>query len=262
VQLNHQVLVAGAGGGGFGRVDCEYRIGKFEVTTAQWVEFMSAAFDRPRSEWIPGVEAPGIWGGVQVAPNTPGGARFGFSPAAAMRGVGDITWRTAAVYCNWLHNGKSLNRGAFLSGAYDVSSFVTIPGSIYTDQRVRSPAARYFIPTWNEWLKAVHYDPDKDGAGQGGWWTQPNGSDAPLAYGPPGVHVLAGGVDVIPGPDPNGPLAQANSGWGNRTFPGLNPYAVRLGAYPDVQTPWGLLDAAGGTIGVAGGCLGNRDGRI
>jgi hypothetical protein len=45
-------------GGGFynnnhGRVDYEYRIGRFEVTTAQWVQFMNAATDRPSNDRIP-----------------------------------------------------------------------------------------------------------------------------------------------------------------------------------------------------------------
>lgn len=32
---------------GRGSVGYEYRIGKFEITTAQYVEFLNAAFDRP-----------------------------------------------------------------------------------------------------------------------------------------------------------------------------------------------------------------------
>ncbi len=51
-----------------------------------------------------------------------------------------------------------------------------------------------------------------------------------------------------PGSNPNGPLAQANYGWDTFTFPGHgSPFTVPLGAYPDVQSPWGLLDVAGAT---------------
>lgn len=36
---------------GCGGVNYEYRIGRYEVTTSQWVAFYNAAFDRPWSEW-------------------------------------------------------------------------------------------------------------------------------------------------------------------------------------------------------------------
>jgi len=72
-----------------------------------------------------------------------------------MRPVGDISWRVAAMYCNWLHNDKRNDRAAFLNGAYDVSTF----GYLYD-------------------LNKVNLD-----GSTGGWWkysiTQP-------ANGPPG----------------------------------------------------------------------------
>ena len=94
-------------------------------------------------------------------------------------------------------------------------------------------------------MKAAHYDPNKNGVGQGGWWVNSNRSDSPLAYGPPGQRVRATGASSVP--DPNGLLAQANAGWTGDSFPGFDPFSVSLGAYPDVQSPWGLLDTAGAT---------------
>ncbi|HYF14052.1 MAG TPA: hypothetical protein VD971_03150, partial [Phycisphaerales bacterium] len=43
---------------GRGSVGYEYRIGKFEVSTANWVEFYNAAYDRPPTDWIPYVLPP------------------------------------------------------------------------------------------------------------------------------------------------------------------------------------------------------------
>jgi len=83
-------------------------------------------------------------------------------------------------------------------------------------------------------MKAAFYDPDRNGDGQGGWWTYSNGSDQPFVYGPPGVLV-------------NGQPATANAGWSGDTHPGFSPYAVPLGAYTDVTSAYGLFDVAGGT---------------
>lgn len=146
-----------------------------------------------------------------------------------MNPVGATTWRSAAIYCNWLHNNKSLNRSAFLGGAYEVSTFgyVTLPNGVlsFTDQAARSPGARYFIPTLDEWIKAAHYDPNKvnsDGS-VGGYWTYSNSSDTPYIGAPPSQ----GGT--------------ANFGFDAGAF------NIPLGAYTNVTSPWGLFDVAGGS---------------
>jgi sulfatase modifying factor 1 len=229
---------------GRGGVNYEYSIGRFEVTTSQWTAFFNAAYDRPQSDWLPHLIPPTFWGAQPTTPNTPGGRRWAVPAGNEMRPVGNISWRMAAMYCNWLHNDRSTAREAFLDGAYDVSTFGYLGESgIFTDQQTHHPDARYWIPTWDEHLKASHYDPTLND-GEGGWWRYNTSNEAAPAYGPPGVHVRT----TWPfGVDPNGPLAQANGLWDGLDFPGDDPFAVSLGAYPDVQSPWGLFDTAGGT---------------
>lgn len=205
---------------GRGSVSYEYRIGRYEITAGQWAEFLRAAL--LRSDAIPWVTQPTVWPG------------FNPPPERQMNGVGGITWREAAIFCNWLQNGKSLDRAAFMSGAYDVSTFGATPDGVITDQAEHSPGARYWIPTHAEWLKASFYDPRRvntDGT-LGGWWRYSITSDSPPVYGPPGG---------FPG---GSPFNQANSGFSL----GGQEYQIPLGAYSEVaQSPWGLLDTAGGT---------------
>jgi len=223
---------------GRGSVAYEYRIGRYEVTTAQWAEFFNAAFDRPPSDFIPWLPSPNQinmrWGATSTVPNTPGGQRWTVPAGNEMRGASNISWRTAAIYCNWLHNGKGTNREAFLSGAYDVSTFGNVGNGFFSDQLVRSPGAQYYIPNYDEWVKASHYDPNRvnqDGT-IGGWWRYSDMSDDPLVYGPPGSVI-------------DGVLAQANA-WTPDVFQDVNPFIVPLGSY-ETRTPWGLIDAAGMT---------------
>jgi len=218
---------------GRGSVPYEFRIGRMEVTTAQWAEFVNAALDRPASDRLPHVSAPARWGAVPALPQN-GGQRFSVPGGNELRAAGGISWRMAAMYCNWMHNDKSSGRSAFLSGIYDVSTFGFTPGGRFLDQLTRSPGAKFWIPSGDEWIKAAHYDPNRSGQGQEGWWRYSTTSDAAPAYGPPGVAVL-------------GSFAQANAGWRSTDYPSLDPFAVPLGAYPGVQSPWGLLDAAGAT---------------
>ncbi len=97
----------------------------------------------------------------------------------------NLSWRFAARFCNWLHNDQSLTQGAFESGAYDTSTFTTNPDGTINDQAVRSPGARFWIPSENEWIKATYYDPNRYGPGQDGYWLQPAGHTEPLISGDP-----------------------------------------------------------------------------
>lgn len=215
---------------GHGSVGYEYRISKLEITTGQWMEFLntfSARLDRPP---LSVMYAPTFWGATQDPTYSGPGVRYRLRtnvPDAGMLPVGGIDWRLAARFTNWLCNSKSPLLSALDNGAYDTSTFGYSSPGIFTDQPTHNPGAQFWIPTLDEWLKAVHYDPSATGANgeQGRWWLQPNRSDTVLVYGPPGQ-------------------GQANSGF---ILPGGGEWAIPLGSYPDVTTPWGLLDAAGGS---------------
>ena len=205
---------------GRGSVAYEYRIGRTEVTTAQWVEFYNAFYDR-----APHVNLPVRWGGVDLGPGQSPRFIVSSAPNAAMFPVSGPTWRTSAMFCNWLHNDKGTDLSAVMDGAYDVSTFGYI-GSVFTDQAAHHPDARYWIPTVDEWIKAGFYDPDYGGAGVGGWWwNTPAGTNVPLIHAPPGT-------------------GQSNSAF---DLPGDAQFRIPLGSYPDVLSPWGLLDMAGAT---------------
>jgi formylglycine-generating enzyme required for sulfatase activity len=207
---------------GHGSVAYEYNIGRFEVTTAQWAEFMNAVFDRAAGDQIPFVLSPGPWGAVATTPNNAGGFRWTVPAGQEMYPVGGVTWRTCAIYCNWLCNGKSTDRSAFMNGAYDVSTFGNMATG-FTDQITHNASAQYWIPTWDEYIKASHYDPNRYGPSQPGYWVWNNTLGRAAIAGPPGT-------------------GEANFGF---TTP--NPLTIPLGSYPSIQSPWGLLDVAGGT---------------
>ena len=207
---------------GRGSVARDFRIGRTEVTTAQWLEFFNTFWDRVGEEEL---HRPIVWGAVRDTSYAGPGMRWKLrTPEAGNLPVGGVDWRTSARLCNWLHNGKSSELSAMMDGAYDVSTFGYTPDGKFTDQEARHPGARYWIPSLDEWLKAAYYDPDKGGSGVGGWWTNPNSSDEPPAYGPPGV-------------------GEANTGF---SLPNSAERQIPVGSYPGTTSPWGVLDIAGG----------------
>lgn len=210
-----------------GSVGYEYRIGRTEITTGQWMNFINTFWTQGN---FPGglFGLPSHWGAARDFSYMGPGRRYVLidAPDAAMRPVFGIAWRDAARYCNWLHNEQSSDLSALQNGAYDTSTFTNDPDnpSRFNDQRTHNPDARFWIPTWDEWLKATHYDPDRNGPGQEGWWLYPNGSDTQPIPGPPGVGETSAGYRIEP----------------------FGHFNIPLGAYPDTLSPWGLLDVTGG----------------
>ncbi len=199
-----------------GSVAYTYRIAVTEVTVAQYLEFVEAYYPiyvkRTGSligdNHFTGRAIRASFYEIHILP--------GFEPQEPM----DMGWEYAARYVNWLHNGKINEEWAFERGVYDTSTFVRDEQGRWQHQRAHAPDARYWIPTANEWLKAAYWAPDKND-GEGGYWRYPNRSDTDSRPGFPGE----GG--------------ERNAGE-DEVFP------LPVGSYPDVMSPWGVLDMAGG----------------
>lgn len=131
-----------------------------------------------------------------------------------------MSWEYAARYVNWLHNGKVNEAWAFDDGVYDTSTFTQNADGTYNHQLAHDPDARFWIPTQDEWMKAAYWDPNKHN-GEGGYWLFPNSSD----------------TESIPG------LLPEDGGERNA---GDDGFPLDVGSFPNVQSPWGLFDLAGG----------------
>jgi hypothetical protein len=141
-----------ATGGLYGAVDYEYRIGKYEITNAQWDAFVLAA-GAPTGNPSDAYDESAYWTGTDVPTNK-------------------VSWYEALQFCNYLTSGdKSL-------GAYLFSGNNTNPGdflSIDRDWAVSTYGTAYVIPTEDEWYKAAYYTGS-------GYSTYANGTDvAPIA---------------------------------------------------------------------------------
>lgn len=192
-------------------VGYEYRITRTEIVTSQWLEFVQAY----RPYWTGAPNDPRFTGTYVL--RTMDGQGYGIAPETALWPI-DPSWEMAARYCNWLHNDKAPGQWAFESGVYDTSTFTYNTDGSSNYQLTHSPGARFWIPTYDEAIKAAFYDPNKNGAGVDGYWLYPNMSDLPPISGLPSE--------------------------GGTTNAGL--YPMNAGSYPDQVSPWGLLDISGG----------------
>ncbi|MBY0313172.1 MAG: formylglycine-generating enzyme family protein [Phycisphaerales bacterium] len=215
-----------------GNVPYTFRMARTEVTTGQWMEFTNTFAVNPNFptvlfDQVSFVRLPPLRFAV-VGDSTYTGPGYQLRlnpniPNAENVPVYGLSWRDAAMYCNWLHNGKQSTIESLFSGAYDTSTFELDPNNGFRDQARRSPGARFWIPDEHEWTKAMFFDPERAGNTVASYWTYPNRSDVLPTFGLPGQ-------------------GQANTGF---HIVDDSEYRIPVGSYPSEQSPWGILDGAG-----------------
>jgi formylglycine-generating enzyme len=190
-----------------GSVPYAYRIGKFEISEQM-------------------IDKANTLGGLGITKDTRGADK----PATS------VSWFEAAQFVNWL-NTSTGNTPAY---KFDAGGTFQLwqPGDPGYDavNRFRNSAAKYFLPSADEWYKAAYYDP----AG-GVYWDYPTGSNTPpiaVAGGmAPGTAVVLQGIPAGPadtmqagGLSPYGTMAQGGNGgeWDETEFDLVNDSVLGL----------------------------------
>ena len=135
----------------FGAVDYAYRIAKYEVTNAQYAEFLNAkAASDPLGLYNTDMARPGR----HHAQREPGQLHAtASSPAARTSRSTIVSYFDAIRFANWLHNGQG--NGDTETGAYTLLGGTPTPSNPLVE---RNPGATIFLPTEDEWYKAAYYD--------------------------------------------------------------------------------------------------------
>ena len=168
----------------YGSVPYVYKMGTYDVTTAQYCQFLNAVAKTANPYGLYNSNMATIFPtyyGANI------GIRQSGSPgnyAYSVLGNGNmpvfcVTWGDAARFCNWLCNGQPTGTEGLAtteSGAYYLNGATTD----YQLINIASPphsggaAAEYFLPTENEWYKAAYYS---GGGTASAYWTYPTQSN-------------------------------------------------------------------------------------
>ncbi len=138
---------------GYGAVGYEYRIGKYEVTNAQYGAFLNAAAQTDSY----GLYNPSMSGYGISRSGSSGSYTYSVTTALANRPVVYVSWFDAARFANWMVNGQGggdTETGAYTlngDGVYDAT--FTVGGIIN-----KNTGAQVYIPTEDEWYKAAYYN--------------------------------------------------------------------------------------------------------
>lgn len=204
---------------GYGAVGYEYRIGKYEVTNAQYCQFLNAVAKSDTNGlyhiWMSSQTA----GGINQA-GTDGSHVYTVKQGYENRPVNCVTFWDVARFANWMHNGMPTGAQTAATtedGAYTLTGIV----DFNTSQVGRNANAKYWLPSENEWYKAAYYNE------QGAYSLYPTRSNS-----------------LPSGDAPAGGSNSANWKEGN-TYVDSSHITTEVGAYADTTSYCGAYDMAG-----------------
>ena len=212
---------------GYGAVAYEYNIGKYEVSCAQYVEFLNAVAVTDTY----GLYNDLMWSmdqGCKIhRAGSSGNYTYSVATDRANRPVNYVGWADAARFANWLANGQP-------TGAQDLTT--TEDGAYFLDGAIsetelmsvtRQSDAVWFLPTEDEWYKAAYH---KNDGVTGNYWDYPTGTDSEPSN------------DLI-NPDPGN---NANFYVAGGDFTIRAPYYMtEVGEFENSQSPYGTFDQGG-----------------
>ena len=205
----------------WGDVGYLYKIGKYEVTNGQYIEFLNAVAATDTHGLYHGSMQATAMGGIKQS-GVPTNYSYGpkdNDPVWLDRPVNFVGFWDACRFVNWLHNGQPSRMQDLLStedGAYFLNG-VTNP----TNNTIwRQPDARVWIPNEDEWHKAAYYG----GGPGGGYWDYPTGSNTkPAAEAPPGTDLVNGSANYTDGGSSVGSLTAVGA---YSAKPSASPYGA------------------------------------
>jgi formylglycine-generating enzyme len=155
---------------GYGAVNHNYSIGKYDVTAGQYTAFLNAvAATDTYGLYNPNMANPASMGEAYVGcgithAGSPGNYTYSTTKDPEYP-VNYVSFWDACRFANWLNNGQG---GAETTeyGAYALNGVVNPSNRSIT----RDAAARWAISTHDEWYKAAYFDPVLN-QGSGGYWS-------------------------------------------------------------------------------------------
>lgn len=215
------------GTSGYGAVAYNYRIGTYDVTNAQYVEFLNAKASAadPYGLWNSNMD-PSNFEGV-ISRSGSGPYSYSVKPGFANKPVTYVGWHDAVRFVNWLTNGQGngdTETGTYLiTGGGNNSGTVLVPDATQRALWATTTSFHWLLPSENEWYKAAYYNP-----ANGTYFAYPfQNNQFPATLVPPGSSNAGNFNNVAYNYD------------GNRSF------LTDVGAYPNAVSPFGSFDMGG-----------------
>jgi formylglycine-generating enzyme required for sulfatase activity len=199
--------------GCFGAVAYTYQISKYEVTNAQYTEFLNAlAATDTYGLYHTSMESG--WGGI-TRTGSPGSFSYSSRAFREDRPVNFVSFWDAVRFANWLHNAQPT--GAQDNSTTEDGAYTLTPTGIANNTITRNAGATVFVTSEDEWYKAAYFNGTS-------YFDYPAGSNTQTTC-------------TVPGAAAN----TANCGWVHRD-------PTDVGSYTGSPSPYGTFDQGGNVM--------------
>jgi formylglycine-generating enzyme len=177
---------------GYGSVGYAYQMGKYEVTNAQYAQFLNAKLPNitdPLTGTVLSSDTYGlynvgmdteVWGGITYSPGAASGFRFAAKSSHINRPVNYVSWYDAVRFVNWLQNGQGTadtESGTYtITGGGQNSGTVAVPNAA-TRASWDNAHRHWVLPSEDEWYKTSYYQPATKGGDTDNYWLYPTRSN-------------------------------------------------------------------------------------
>jgi formylglycine-generating enzyme required for sulfatase activity len=184
----------GIAGGCFGSVGYSYSIGTYEVTTAQYVEFLNAvARSDPNGLWDASMAPPYSNAGITRS-GISGAYAYSAIPGRENMPVNHVSFFSTLRFANWLQNGQLI--GFEGVGTTETGAYTLTAQGMSNNTITRNSNASIVLASENEWYKAAYYDPTTSS-----YLDYPAGSNAQVSCAAPTAMSNRANCDVAAGRD-------------------------------------------------------------
>jgi formylglycine-generating enzyme required for sulfatase activity len=229
--------------GTFGAVGYNYRIGKHEVTNAQYVEFLNGV-DPTGTNTLAlynSSMSSDANGGINFNGGAANGSKYEIKSARDNNPVVWVSWYDSIRFANWMHNG--MGSGDTENGAYTLLGGTPTPSN--GNSITRNSGAKWWLSSEDEWYKAAYHK--NDGATENYWDYPTSTNAAPYSDQPPGSDAptqsntgnFRNGDGVANGYDDGYAVT------GSDSIVTSQNYLTDIGAYTLSTSPYGAFDQGG-----------------
>lgn len=228
---------------GNGAVEYAHRLGKYEVTNAEYVDFLNSVDPTGANKLAlySTSMTSDAKGGIVRNTAALNGMKYEVKAGRALNPVVFVSWYDSARFVNWLHNGQG--NGSTESGAYTLLGGTPLPSNLAT--LARNAGARWWLPSIGELYKSAYHKNDGVTAN---YWTYPfSSSSIPSSDQPPGSGAPSPGSTGNFYSD-DGVANGYNDGFavtGSTSSTSTQNYLTDVGAYASSISPYGTFDQGG-----------------
>jgi formylglycine-generating enzyme required for sulfatase activity len=174
---------------GLGAVNYVYRIGKYEVTNAQYAEFLNAVAATDTHSLYSTRMALDRFGGITRSGGS-GSYRYSATAGREDMPVNHVSFWDALRFANWMHNGQP--SGGQDGTTTEDGAYTITPDGIANNTITRNVGAMIFLTSEDEWYKAAYYD-----ALSTSYFDYPAGTDAVTTCAMPGAAANTANCNVV-----------------------------------------------------------------